>query len=170
MSAALEVVEEGERLRYTFEDLMRYAGPVFPGGVAHAFKVLERALPLLGAGEPVERREISVRTSFAGPGGRDAFEMVTRAVTGDRFVVDASLARPERGPTLERYVFQLSYRDRAATLTVREGFVTDEFITLARTEGRTAGQEARLGVLKSEMTQRLLARPAVEVYDVDQTA
>jgi hypothetical protein len=167
MTVAVEVVENGEPLRYTFSDLMRYHGPGFPGGVAHAFKVLERALPLLGAGEAVERREIAVRTSFAGPGGRDAFEMVTRAVTGDRFVVDPALARPERGPTLERYVFQLSYRDRTVTLTIREGFVTDEFITLARTEGRTAEQEARLTVLKSEMAQRLLARPAVEVYDVD---
>lgn len=170
MTAAVEVVEDGRPLRYTFEDLMRYHGFGFPGGVAHAFKVLERALPLLGNGEPVERREVSVRTSFAGPGGRDAFEMVTRAVSGDRFVVDATLARPERGPTLERYVFQVSYRGRTVTLTIREGFVTDEFITLARTEGRTAEQEARLTVLKAEMAQRLLARPAVEVYDPDEPA
>ena len=57
-----------------------------------------------------ERREIVVETAFGGPGARDAFELVTRAVTGDRFRVDAALARPERGRTLERFVFRLDYR------------------------------------------------------------
>lgn len=37
----------GRILGFTYDDLMRYHGPGFPGGVAHAFKVLERGLPLL---------------------------------------------------------------------------------------------------------------------------
>jgi hypothetical protein len=48
-----------------------------PGGVAHAFKVLERALPLLDTAGPPERREIVIETAFGGPGARDAFELVT---------------------------------------------------------------------------------------------
>lgn len=164
---ALEVLDQGELLSFTFPDLMRYHGPGFPGGVAHAFKVLERALPLLDPDQPARRREVSVRTSFAGPGARDAFEMVTRAVTEDRYVVDPALARPERGTTLERYVFELSYSGRSVTLTIREGFVTDEFIALARTPERSAEQEAHLTVLKQQMADRLLGRPAVEVYDVE---
>ena len=76
---------------------MRYHGPSSPGGAAHAFKVLERALPLLDPDAPCERREIVVETAFGGPGARDVFEMVTRAVTGERFRVDPALARPERG-------------------------------------------------------------------------
>ncbi len=46
----VSVVEGGVPLVYTFGDLMRYHGPSAPGGVAHAFKVLERALPLLDEG------------------------------------------------------------------------------------------------------------------------
>lgn len=84
-------------MAFSFEDVMRYHGPGSPGGAAHAFKVLERALPLLDPDGPCERREIVVETAFGGPGARDAFEMVTRAVSGDRFRVDAALARPERG-------------------------------------------------------------------------
>ena len=64
-----------------------------------------------------------MRTAFAGPGARDGFELVTRAVTDGRYTVDPALARPERGTTLERFVFRLGYRDRAVTLAVREGFV-----------------------------------------------
>ena len=91
--------------------------------------------------------------------------MVTRAVTGDRFRIDAALARPERGRAMEAFVFRLSYRGRSATLAVRDGFVTDEFIDLARTEDRDADQERRLDALKRDMAGRVLARPAAEVYD-----
>jgi hypothetical protein len=159
------VVDRGRRLAFTFADLMRYHGPGSPGGVAHAFKVIERALPLLDPSGPVERREVVVETAFGGPGARDAFELVTRAVTEDRYRVDLALARPERGPALERFVFRLTYRDRTGTLAVREGYVTDEFIALARHDGRSAVDEERLDVLKREMAERVMAASAADVYD-----
>lgn len=166
MTDTLDVLDRGRPLSFAVDDLMNYHGPSFPGGVAHAFKVLERALPLLDpAGRP-ERREITVRTAFTGPGARDAFELVTRAVTEDRYTVDPALERPERGRTLERYVFRLGYRGRTMTLVLREGLVREEFIELSRTQERTADDEARLTVLKQEMADRLLASPAAEVYDI----
>jgi len=167
MTATIEVLDAGQRIQFGFEDLMRYHGPGSPGGVAHAFKVLERALPLLDPQSPCERREIVVETAFGGPGARDALEMVARCVTGDRFRLDAALARPQRGRALERFVFRIGYRKRSTTLALREGFVTDEFIDLARTEGRTDEQERRLDVLKREMADRVMAHPADEVYDAE---
>ena len=163
----IEVAEEGQGIAYSFGELMKYHGSDSPGGVAHAYKVMERALPLLADDGPVERRQVSIETSFGGPGARDAFEMVLRTTTGGRYVVDPSLARPERGPTMERYVFRLSYRGRNVTLTIRDGYVTDEFVALSRKEERTAAEDAHLVVLKQLMAYRLLARPADEVYDVD---
>jgi len=163
----VEVVDRGRRIEFSFDDMLRYHGGGSPGGVAHAFKVLERALPLLDPDSPCERREIVVETAFGGPGARDAFELVTRAVTGERYRIEESLARPERGRTLERFVFRLSYRDRSVTLTLREGFVTEEFIDLARTEDRSAQQERRLDTLKQEMAERVMARAADEVYAAD---
>lgn len=162
----LAVLEDGHCMSYRFEDLMRYHGPGNPGGVAHGYKVMERALPVLEPDGAVERREVRVETSFAGPGARDAFEMVLRTTTGARYVVDPALARPQRGTTLERYVFRLSYRERSVTLAVREGFVTDEFITLAGKEGRTANEDTHLAVLKQEMADRVLAKAAIDVYDL----
>jgi hypothetical protein len=53
------------------------------------------------------------------------------------------------------------------TVTIRDGYVRDEFIALARKEGRTAGEEEHLAVLKQEMADRLMAAPAIDVYDVD---
>ncbi|HEY3241125.1 MAG TPA: hypothetical protein VGL92_16285 [Acidimicrobiia bacterium] len=84
----LEVLDHGELIAYSFRDLLKYHGRGAIGGVAHGFKVMERALPLLAAGEPPERHDISVETAFEGRGARDAFEMVTRALTEGRYRVD----------------------------------------------------------------------------------
>jgi hypothetical protein len=163
--AGLSLLDAGVPARFTFEDMLRYHGPGSPGGVAHAYKVLERALPLLAPDGPPERREIVVRTAFGGPGARDGFELVTRAVSEGRYTVDPALARPERGRTLERFVFELAYRERAVTLVARAGSVPDELIELVRMNDRSAGQETRLAAVKQEMAERVMASAAVEVYD-----
>lgn len=163
--ARLNLADAGAPASFSFEDMLRYHGPGSPGGVAHAFKVLERALPLLAPDGPPERREIVIRTAFGGPGARDGFELVTRAVTDGRYTLDPALARPERGRTLERFVFQLAYRERAVTLVAREGSVPDELIELVRTESRSAEQESRLAVVKLEMAERVMASAAGDVYD-----
>ncbi len=163
---SVEVLEKGQVLAFSFADLMLYHGPGSPGGVAHAFKVMERAFPMLAApGERLERREIEVATAFGGPGARDGFEMVTRAVTGDRFRIDLALGRPERGTALERFVFKIAYRGLSVTLAIRDGFVTDEFIGLARRKERTVDEEALLDRLKLEMADRVMSSSAADVYD-----
>ena len=93
MTGTIDVMERGRRIRFSFEDVLRYHGPGSPGGAAIAFKALERALPLLDPSGPCERREIIVETAFGGPGARDGFELVTRAVTGERFRVDRVATR-----------------------------------------------------------------------------
>jgi hypothetical protein len=146
--------------------MLRYHGYRSPAGVAHAFKVLEHALPLLSPGGRVERREVVIETPFAGPGARDVFELVTRAVTEGRYNLDRSLARPALGRARERFVFRLRYRDRSVTLVLREGFVTDEFVELADRELRSSAEEDRLTVLKAETAERVLSAHAEDVYEV----
>ena len=167
MTSTISVLDGRRRIDFSFEDMMKYHGPGSPGGIAHAFKVMERAFALLDPEGPPQRREITLRTAFGGPGARDAFELVTRAVTGDRYVVDQALARPELGFASERFVFELTYRYRSATLVVREGIVPDEFIRLARTENKTDEQQARFAQMKLEMVERVMPMPADEVYDVE---
>jgi hypothetical protein len=160
------VFEEGRELAFSFEGMLAYHGGGSPGGVAHAFKVLQRAVPLLAAGRRAQRREVFIETAFGGPGARDAFELVTRAVTEQRFVVDATLSRPDLGRARERFVFRLRYRGNAVTLTLRAGFVTDEFIDLTRQELRSADDAQRLAVMKSAMADRVMSADAASVYDV----
>lgn len=164
----LTVAELGRPLEFRFEDLLLYHGPGSPGGVAHAFKVLECALPRLMKDDSApERRELVIETAFPGPGARDAFEMLTRCVSDDRYRVD--LQHPDASPALPSargfYFFRVVYRDLQVDCRVRQGMVRDEFIQLSREPNRNAAQENHLTALKWEMTERLLALPGDEVYE-----
>src|SRR4051794_32773896 len=112
----VEVTERGRTLAFSYDEVLKYHGGGSPGGVAIAFKALECALPLLEAAAPPERREVTVDTPFTGPGARDAFECVIRAVSGERYWIDPELERPELGRTRERFVFRFTYRERTSTL------------------------------------------------------
>jgi hypothetical protein len=162
--ATLTVLDNGRPLSFSFQELLAQHGGNSPAGVAHAFKVMELAFPLVSPGSPPERSEVRIETAFGGPGARDAIEAVTGAVSDGRYVVDAGLERPELGVARERFVFRLSYRDASATLVVREGFVTEEFVLLARKE-RSPDEEGRLDRLKAEMASNVMAHSPEEVYE-----
>ncbi|MET0757808.1 MAG: hypothetical protein ABWY39_07610 [Mycobacterium sp.] len=167
MTETVVVTELEQTIAFSFEDLLKYHGPGSPGGVAVAFKAIQRAFDLLSPGEAPQRRSVVVRTAFRGPGARDGFEAVTRAVTDGRYTVDRSLVRPDRGRLLEDFVFEVSIADTSVTLLLRDGFVTDEFIDLARAPDRTADHARRLDELKAQLAQRFMAAPAAEVFHVD---
>ena len=160
------VLDDRREVSFSFEEMLNYHGGGSPGGVAHAFKVLELSLPLLDAGRRLERRTIVIETAFGGPGARDAFELVTRAVSEERFNVDSSLVRPENGQARERFVFRLSYGESAVTLALRHGFVTEEFIDLTRRATRTAAEDDRLAAMKADMATRVMGAAATDVYEV----
>jgi hypothetical protein len=166
MTEALTVEERERTITFTFDDMMRYHGVHSPAGVAMAFKVMQRAFAALCPGVSPARRSITVRTAFRGPGARDGFEVVTRAVSDGRYVVDRTLLRADRGRLLEDFVFVVEIGGRTATLLLRDGFVTDEFIDLARAENRSDAQERRLDELKVQLAQRVVSTASKDVFDV----
>lgn len=167
MRDTIEVLEAGRRLSFSFEVLNAYHGGGFPGGVAHGLKAMQAAFPLLSEG-PVERREVSIVTAFGGPGARDALEMVTRALTEGRLVVDKLVGRPGNvivdppGP----YVFRFTYRGTTVEASIEPGHVRPEFVHLGAKPDKTPEEVAHHEALKAEMAQRLLALAATEVYRV----
>jgi hypothetical protein len=162
----LEILDDGYRITFIFEDLLKYHGRTAIGGVAHGFKVMERALPLLAGGEPPERAGIVIESGFGGNGARDAFEMVTRAVTGGRFRFDPGLAPDAPDSPIGRYFFRVTYEDgQPVDLTLRPGLISDEFLDLAKRGASSPDEEARLAWLKQDMADRLMALPATAVYD-----
>ena len=167
MADTIRVEERGRILEFSFDDMMRYHGGGSPGGVANAFKVLQRAFAVLSPDEPPPRRSIVVRTAFRGPGARDGVEVVTRAVTDGRYTVDPALSRPDLGRLRESFVFDVGIGEKSVTLLLRDGFVTEEFIDIAQRDGRTEEEESRLDELKAELAQRIMAADADDVYETD---
>jgi hypothetical protein len=166
MSSQLAVRDQGHLLVFSFEDLLKYHGRGAVGGVAHGFKVLERGLPLLAGGTPPERADVSIESAFGGAGARDAFEMVTRAVTRDRFVYDPGMAPEAPASPMGQYFFRFTHRrGTVVELTLRSGLVLDEFIDLARRGPATPAEEEYLARMKQDMADRLMALSAVEVYE-----
>lgn len=128
----ITVLDGGLPHSFTFDEMLKYHGPVAPGGVAHAYKVMARAFAHLCPQIPPVRQNIRIETSFGGPGARDAFEMVTRAVTSNRYKVD-----PAYGASFtnvghrNRYIFRIFHGDDMVMLMLREGLVREEFLALA---------------------------------------
>lgn len=167
-SPLLEVHDHGDLLRFSFDDLVKYSGRSSIGGVAHGFKVMERALPLLDGGTAPDRDDITIESAFGGGGARDAFEMVTRAVTGGRFRVDDNLAPDGPASPMGTYVFRFSHRKGTVVeLALRPGLVVDEFVELAKRGPANAAEEERLAALKQQMADLLMSLPAADVYDAE---
>ena len=162
----LVVLDQGKSISISFDDLLKYHGRSSIAGVAHAFKAMERAFPLLSPGEPPERYDITVDSGFPGTGARDGFEMVTRAVTGDRYRLTLDPARTDvpEAPG-GHFFFRLGYRGTVVALTLRDGLVPEEFLQLACREAPTAAEADRAQQLKEEMAERLLGLQPDEVYD-----
>lgn len=166
---SITVLDQGREYTFTFEDMLKYHGGALIGGVSHAFKVMERAFPLLDNGNKPERREIELTTAFPGQGGRDAFELVTRCVTEGKIHVDKDLEEAKGTPESPagHYYFRFSYRGKNVVIKIKQGVVKDEFIQLSRKKERTEEEWARLEVLKNEMSEYLLSKPAEELYDAE---
>lgn len=167
MSGTIRVRERGAVLAFSYDDMLRYHGGLAPGGVAHGFKVMERAFPRLAPDGVPERRELRIETAFPGPGARDAFEAATRCVSDGRFRVDPALVRPEHaGTTRARYVFRLSCGGASVAVQIRDGMVRQEYLDLSARGPATPAEAERLEWLKHEMAERLMSLPADAVYDL----
>jgi hypothetical protein len=166
----LVVRDQGEPISITFDDLLKYHGRSSIAGVAHAFKAMERAFPLLSAEEPPDRSDLTVESGFPGGGARDAFEMVTRAVTGDRYRL-ASEPPATEAPEAPggHFFFRVGYRGTVVELVARAGLVPDDFVQVACKEAPTPAEADRAQQLKEEMAARLLSLPADQVYDATLT-
>jgi hypothetical protein len=55
------------------------------------------------------------------------------------------------------------------TVLLRDGFVTHEFIELARAQNRTAEQESQLEALKARLAYKLLSSRTDDVFDAGQS-
>lgn len=163
----LVVLDGTDPLHIDFNDLLKYHGLGSIGGVAIAFRVLAAALARLSPAGPIDRRTIRIFTAFPGPGAADAFEMVTRARSDDRYHVNTQLDAPQAAPAAKgRYFFQFTTPQAVCALGLREGVVFPEFIALVQQHSQralTAPESARLKELKVMLAQHVLDLPDADL-------
>src|ERR1700730_43901 len=97
MDETILVQELGQLLEFSYTDMLCYAGPHSPAGVANGFKVVQRAFAAISPNQPPQRHSTVARLPYPDPASRDGSEAVTRAVTDGRFIIEPALARPDRG-------------------------------------------------------------------------
>ncbi|MEM8663091.1 MAG: hypothetical protein AAGF49_03075 [Pseudomonadota bacterium] len=156
----LRIADPDRTLEFTFDDLVKFHGTRSICGLTVGYKVLQRAFQALGAPRtPLRREAISVATAFPGPGARDAFECVTRVVSGERYRVEKVAPNEQIAEAaFGAYYFSVTHGDETVTLGVRPGVVRDEFLALRRKEkgGHASGEElARFRELQWELSNRI---------------
>ena len=130
-------------------------------GVALAFRLLQRAAPLLSRDRLWDRNRLQVLSGHPGPGVRDTLELVTGCVSGGRFAL-------EGGPREARCVGDMTYRWRlddgatALTLELADGIVPPQFLHLLDRIDKTPASEAdkdALEAYKQSMTRAIWGMP-----------
>lgn len=168
LTAPLLVRDRRDVLAIDFDDLVKYHGRASIGGVALAYRLMQAAFAALSPDTPPDRRAITILTAFPGLGAADAFEMVTRCRSENRYRVDTALDAPGAAAAATgRFFFQFTTPTGAIALGVREGVIPAEFIDLVRKntalplEGR---DRARLEELKLLLAEQVLSLPEEALF------
>ncbi len=129
----IEVDDAGAHLSFHLQDAFNYHGYDAVGGVVLGFRLLQKAIALLSPTLPLQRRRLHVFTAFPGTGFRDCIELVTRAVTENRFTLDIGFTQTRAQQGVQgRLHFAFSYQGRTVDLSPVEGALSADFISLGR--------------------------------------
>jgi hypothetical protein len=165
----LKVRDRGDVLLINFEDLVKYHGRSNIGGVALAFKVLEYVFSKLSPHEVPQREKVEIFTAFAGSGAVDGFEMLTRAVTQNRFRLDETFEAPGALPAVTgQFYFRITYRGKTLAVTPRAGLIPDRFFALSRKNKAgeaTSDDIIEFQGMKEALADALMAANAEDLFE-----
>lgn len=143
MNNFLVVAEREGELALGRDDLLKYAGPSHIVACALSFRLFQRAFRDLSPGKPPMRGSISVRTAFPGEGVLDCIEMIARARTRGRLMIDTSLGPDEAPPAPEgRLYFEIAIGSNALAYWPKPGFFDDPFVDMVIRYQNGAGSMA----------------------------
>lgn len=159
----ISVAEPEGQLVFGRDDLLRYAGPSQLIASAVVLRLLAQAFADLSPGQAPLRSEIHVLTAFPGDGILDCVELVTRARTQGRLIIDTEAGPAEAPPALPgRFYFEVRIGTRARAYWPVEGLFTDEFRQRVVQFQDGAGTPAELEdylAFKHALIGRLLGAP-----------
>lgn len=118
--------------KLTYEEMCKYHGNDFLGGVALAFKVLELAfIKLLKTDEVAERSSIFLVIGTDPPGIIDGFEYVTRALSQRRIIIHKKIEIGEKS-VFGHYYFEVHYLGNKISIWLKGDILPEGFTSLAK--------------------------------------
>lgn len=160
-----------EVLEISYSDVKKYHGSVALMAVAVGYRTLQAAFAELYGEEVPNRKDISIMSGHAGPGFRDVFEFVTRALTRGVYTVNVEYPVAQHDPYRpQSYAYVISTADgKAVEAALRQDFLPSafyEYLKKGRENAMTEQEEEDFDRLKLELSERALALSVDELLIV----
>ncbi len=153
----ISVMGEEEPIQIGFDALAAYHGQSALAMLAITFQCLRATTAILSPQAPARRAAISVVSGHPGPGVRDAFELVTRAVTRGAYIVDPTLPDARLNPYTEiSYSFAISLEGRTAHAALKEGVLPGRFFELLAIKDKSQAVRTEFSKLKRTIAADVL--------------
>lgn len=148
------------------EDLYRYSGPRSMIASALVFRLMKEAIHDMCSSDIPERRAFKVVSGHAGPGVRDGFELVTRAVTDGRYCVDRISAPRDAPPSAAggRMFFRIGYKDKAKLYVLSDELFGENWfrqVQMHQEGSFSAEAHAQYLVYKNDLCGKILYLPSI---------
>jgi len=168
MTNELKIRDAIGEITITFEEMCKYHGKDFLGGIALSFKVLQIAFSKLTGDEPPERSKIRLVLGFSPPGVLDALEYATRAISQHRIIIDPDIGIGPKSVS-GTYYFEVHYEKKKITMWLKEGLLPDDFFGLAQ-KGlagvATADELRRWHEYKMQLGKTIMSKDPADVLEV----
>lgn len=154
----VRVMGEEEPIEIGFDSVAAYHGQAALAMLAITFQGLRATLLKLSPSRVPERSGIAVVSGHPGPGVRDAFEFVTRAVTRKAYAVDRSLREARLNPKADiSYSFRITLDQRTVGAALRPEVLPARFFELnSMGAERSAAEGSEFSILKRQIASRVL--------------
>ena len=167
VSPAITVMGEEDLIDINFDAVAAYHGQGALAMLAVTFRALEVALKALSPDQPPKRSGITIVSGHPGPGVRDSFEFVTRAVTRGVYTVDRSLPDARLAPSADlSYSFRVTLDGKTAEIAVLPNALPERFFVLTFNPSRTAADEVEVRRLRKSIAADVLAASADKLFEL----
>lgn len=178
MSNNIIIRDNQDLIEIDFEDIKKYHGRGFLAMAAVTFKAMQAAFEALFHDKPPSREDISINSGHPGKGVRDAFEMVTRAVTRNAYTIDTNKPNARLNPGVDiSYSFDIIAKDGSrAEIALKEGILPDRFFELFKEVRKTPSSideqqkldecKKEFDLLKRELAPQIIDKSVGELFTV----
>ncbi|TBL77299.1 hypothetical protein [Paenibacillus thalictri] len=169
--SVIRIMDGPDELHISFADIEKFHGRLALMAVAVAFRAQQAAFKELFGDQAPQRKDISIMSGHAGPGFRDSFEFVTRALTRGVYTVDVNYPKGQHDPYRpQSYAYVISSATAGSIeVTLKENFLPPvfyDYLKKSREGTMTDADNEEFRNLKISLSKHALALPQDELLEV----